>query len=412
MDMNVKEAVAWMGTILISLSLLGIGLFIVSWFDNTLIQVLVWMSLGFVFSYVFWPALFRRVRGRDLPDTVKRLYDPHENNRVEAIQQLGNMLGLGRDYDRSILDGFYHIVSSSSNKEGRKAVVLALEEYLPFIYSFHARLVLICRRSPNYPLEILLKALEDADPEIRARAAYALRHTDAISTIDPLLKALHDPHDAVRKMAQGVLADGCPELETIVFGKPVEVQIGDLKHTLVNPDVSKLTAPLSHLKKVVFDGDTCEMDLVDSFVNYMERHGESETRSLKEDVSVCFVGNPIGFRSEVYQFCQQCRRVELDIETVVFGELPQDVPAYDTQTVFNPDVSYFTIPMPRMKKLIITADSYDFHQLEQFLTYAVNYLGERHLKKRVDVYIYGNPARIHSNLYNNLEHMYKRIIQY
>ncbi len=400
-----------MGTIF-SIVLICISLYIVSWFDNTIVKVILWMSLGYVYSYVLLPILWRRMRGRGLPDAVNRLYDLHENNRVEAIQQLGNMLGLGHDYDNTILDGFCHIMASASNKEERKAVVQALEGYFAFVYSFHARFVLIYRRSPEGPIQILLKALEDKAPEIRARAAFALRHTDAICTINPLLKTLNDSHDSVRKMAKGILADGCPDVETIVFGKPTEKQFGDLKYTLVNPDTSNLTVPMSHLKKVVFDGDTCEMSLVDRFVTYMERYGESDTRSLKEDVSIRFAGNPIGFHSEVYQFCQKCRRLEVDIETVVFGELPQNIPYPDTQTVFNPDVSHFTIPMSRMKRVIIAADSYAFHRVEQFLIYAVNYLGERYLKKRVDIHIYGNSTHIHSNLYNSLQYSCRRITQH
>jgi hypothetical protein len=96
------------------------------------------------------------------------------------------------------------------------------------------------------------------------------------------------------------------------------------------------------------------------------------------------------------------------IETIAFGSNSRNIS--DPRTMLqNPDVSTLPFPFLQLKQVIIEIETYDFHQVERFLTYAINVLGQTYLKNRVDVHIYGNPERLHVNLRNNLANLCKRV---
>lgn len=78
------------------------------------------------------------------------------------------------------------------------------------------------------------------------------------------------------------------------------------------------------------------------------------------------------------------------VRVVVFGKYSETNTDWQ-QTVVNPDVSQLPIALRRLHTIIVETSSYNVLQLEQFLTYAVNCIGQRHLKKHVDVHVYGEP---------------------
>jgi hypothetical protein len=57
----------------------------------------------------------------------------------------------------------------------------------------------------------------------------------------------------------------------------------------------------------------------------------------------------------------------------------------------------------------VYAESYDFYLVERFLTYGIDYIGQDHLKKEVDVHIYGDPEKLQQNLRNNFTNLCKSI---
>lgn len=93
------------------------------------------------------------------------------------------------------------------------------------------------------------------------------------------------------------------------------------------------------------------------------------------------------------------------VETVVFGTLPR-MTAQFRSTLFNPDVSLFTLPMSHLKALLLDAETCNMYQVEQFLTYAVNYVGQKRLKNHVTVHIYGDSSLFSVNLLNNFAHLF------
>jgi hypothetical protein len=76
-------------------------------------------------------------------------------------------------------------------------------------------------------------------------------------------------------------------------------------------------------------------------------------------------------------------------------------------TLLNPEVSTVIMPMSALEKIEIHAESYDFHQVERFITYAVNYIGQERLKEHIEVHIYGDLDKLHPNLRNTFKNLCK-----
>jgi hypothetical protein len=129
---------------------------------------------------------------------------------------------------------------------------------------------------------------------------------------------------------------------------------------------------------------------------------------LKRRVTVHIHGNFGKSRLSVYNPFTKCKHVEVDVEVIIFGsEASQE---YNPRTtIHDPDFSECSLPVLRLKQVVIHTAAYDFFQVERFLTYAVNYIGQKYLKKCVDVHLYGDPEKLHPNLRNNLTNLCRRI---
>ena len=92
---------------------------------------------------------------------------------------------------------------------------------------------------------------------------------------------------------------------------------------------------------------------------------------------------------------------------IIFGENPSN---NSSNTIKNVDVSKLTIPMSSLTKIHIDADTYDFDMVERFITYSINYVGQKHLRKKVEVCIYGNPDKLHPNLLNSFKNLCRKVI--
>ena len=118
-------------------------------------------------------------------------------------------------------------------------------------------------------------------------------------------------------------------------------------------------------------------------------------------MTVSLYGDLLQFSDSVYRFCQHCHHVEIPITTLIFGELSAS--SEDSQRVLrNPDLTHLTLPMPHVRQVLLDTETHDFHQVERFLTYALNYLDRDMVKEKLQVYIHGDPERLHVNLLNTL----------
>jgi hypothetical protein len=97
-------------------------------------------------------------------------------------------------------------------------------------------------------------------------------------------------------------------------------------------------------------------------------------------------------------------------ERIMFGALhvPDDG---KLSTLRNPDVSDLTVPYICLQHINIDTKTYNFHQVERFLTYAVNYLGQEYLKNHVEVQVYGDSQELHPNIRNILTNVCRHVVE-
>jgi hypothetical protein len=78
--------------------------------------------------------------------------------------------------------------------------------------------------------------------------------------------------------------------------------------------------------------------------------------------------------------------------------------------LWNPDVRNLTVPMPHLTCIQIHTESYDVHDVEQFMTYALTYLGQRSLQETVEAHIIGPLRLLHPNVRNTLRNVCKCLV--
>ena len=73
--------------------------------------------------------------------------------------------------------------------------------------------------------------------------------------------------------------------------------------------------------------------------------------------------------------------------------------------LLNPDISELSTRLPNLMYIIISPDICNLRSVEQFITYAVNNIGQKHLKECTAVLIYDDVDKLTSNLYNALSNL-------
>lgn len=96
------------------------------------------------------------------------------------------------------------------------------------------------------------------------------------------------------------------------------------------------------------------------------------------------------------------------VQRILFGEFPL-ITYNPVTTARNIDFSTVTFPYVHVTQILIDTMTYDFHQLEHFLTYSLNYMKHAYLKHHVNVHIYGHPEKLHPNLLNNVKNLCKHV---
>ncbi|ODS34707.1 MAG: heat repeat-containing PBS lyase [Candidatus Scalindua rubra] len=210
-------------------------------------------------------------------------------------------------------------------------------------------------------VEPLIRALEDRVSDVRKESAKALGKIGDTCAIEPLIKAVGDDEWNVREKAREALVKiGKPAIESLIM----HLRNSNLR---IRENVINVLDQLCYQPR-----NNTEM------VHYLiaNRHWE-----------------------KVEGICSLVTRI-------VFGEISTDD---DETSLKNPDVSELTIPMKNISKVIVDAETYDFHQVERFITYAVNYIGEKRLRKKVEVVIHGNPEKLHPNLRNLFKNLFREV---
>jgi hypothetical protein len=212
-------------------------------------------------------------------------------------------------------------------------------------------------------VEHLVEAVKSKDGDVQWRAVQALGEIDDRRSIDALVPILEDDDQDVRLKAAEVLEHlgWIPETETEQIWNHIARQEWD----------ELLPFSAKAVPAVII--------MVNDYDRHVRRHAQEF----------------------LHQFLPS-------VETIVFGTPPSDA-SPEQNTLWNVDLSSLSIPLPSLKQIIIAVESYDFRLVERFLTYAVNYVGQEHLKKQVIVSVYGDIQGLNPNLRNALTNLCQQI---
>lgn len=93
---------------------------------------------------------------------------------------------------------------------------------------------------------------------------------------------------------------------------------------------------------------------------------------------------------------------------MVFGE-DVEQPENRQSELRNIDVAALSLPFSKLQHIRVYTETYDFYLAERFMTYAINVLGEKFLKKHVSVDVLGDAENLHPNMLNTFRHLCKSV---
>jgi hypothetical protein len=238
---------------------------------------------------------------------------------------------------------------------------------------------------PPLSLLELKEELKQPHETRRIQAVQALQHRNALAAIHILLQTCDDPHERIRYEAIKGLHQhiGRPvrkgtELLPLFRADP------SVKHRMLHAFIMACGDEYGSIRKeaAIALGKMDDICVIPPLIRALDdpyvQVRDKATAALE-------------------QLCFRVQRIAFQGKTAVAHT--------GKQTLFNPDVTNLRVPFINLKVIAIKTASYNFHQIERFLTYAVNALNQKRLKNQVDVHLYGDPDQLHPNLYNNLTNL-------
>lgn len=213
-----------------------------------------------------------------------------------------------------------------------------------------------------------------------------------------LCRTLHDPDASIRQQAAQALIPAFSQAYTIVFRNR---SVGMTQRDLNVQVFETLLLP----RKILIDPQTCDMQQVEAFAAFTLPGFPPE---LLAKFSVFIEGNPGAFAAPIYRIFEKCLDIQIFIETVAFGRVPCEETPSPT-CWHNPDVMQFRLPLRRLRRIEIDAATAPFREIDRFLTYALEYMGQEFLRLNVTAHLRGSPDALPRNLRNNLANLCKRI---
>lgn len=210
----------------------------------------------------------------------------------------------------------------------------------------------------------LIKELEDPDYKVRQLAAKKLVELGSSEAVEPLGRALDDSDWIVREY--------------------VAEALGKIK----NP------AAVEKLCKAM--GDIGYNVRENAKVAFKNMGGAALKIMLENWNNKAF---PLHSKTEVIDLlCPE-------ITSIYFGNEEMN----STTVLNSPDMSNLTVSLNNLSKVIINSDYSDFKMVEQFFTYAMNYMPSEYLQKNLVICIHGNPDRINKNLRNLFDNVCAKV---
>lgn len=368
---------------------------------------------------------------------VKRLKDPHADVRLVAANALEQKHWKPTTSQEQIAfdiaKGNWESPFLSSPEAVKELLAMLVDERAENINArMHAALVLGKIREPR-ALEPLMKMFDHAHANVRATVVTALGELRDLRAINLFIAALKDKNSDIR-MAAAIALGGFQDDRTIdalihALGGTDPAKLGDR-----NPEVQKAVAETlgkmpgervtTALRHALEDDDAIVRFQSAEVLAQREWTPQNETETIllhlareEWDLLVPFGSQAlpqliVRAKDKIRDIREQATHLLTTLLTstkiAVFGNLQVD-DSRKQITVCNPEVVDLTVPMKELECIFVHTPTHHFHQVEQFLTYAVNYIGQEYLKKFVIVHIYGDPEQLHPNLRNSFENLCKQV---
>lgn len=241
----------------------------------------------------------------------------------------------------------------------------------------------------------LIQVLKDRQAEvIRWMVIWALGQIGDSRAIKPLIKSLGDMNSDVRENAALALDN---------IGWRPQSTVEKVSYFFAKKEWEKCrSVGLLNLKPLLMALQDDDWTVRRGTVQVLGTIGDARTI----EPLVTLLHDPNWYDKKIV--VESLKQIYVSIEVVLFRSASANILNPHT-TLLNPDVADLTFPMSHLEKIVIYTGAYDFHLIERFITYAVSYIGQKHLKKSVEAHIYGDPDKLHPNLQNSLENLCRNI---
>lgn len=260
-------------------------------------------------------------------------------------------------------------------------------------------------------VEPLIRALGDKKWSIRVSAAEALGEIGDVRSVEPLIQILKDRYRPVRVSAANALGQiGEVQTEESLIQILTDA-VEPLIRILTGNDRSSVKASAAGALGRIGDARAIEpLIQVLGRKNWFVQRAASRalirigTPAIEPLIRAAQAQTLLARKRIMRTLSEVCAPIDTILfGTEVSGEMNQ------RNMWLNPDVSELTIPLSKLEKIVLDSETYDFHLVERFITYAVNHIGQKRLKEYVNVYIFGISDILHPNLYNALNNLCKRV---
>lgn len=279
----------------------------------------------------------------------------------------------------------------------------------------------------KWTVDQLITMLHDENPDVRIEAAVALRKFKDKRAVEPCIDMLRGEENL---FVRGDIAETLRVLGDVRIVKPFIRALKEDSHWYVRAIALKVLDTFGdasveeHFVKALHDPD---LAIQGRAADILQKRGWTPEDNFekaiyfaaKQDwemvmtlgaqaVAPLLILQNAHNRESRKKAIMSLKTICPSIERIVFGT--GQLSAFNLYTTLcNIDVSELTLPLSALKNINIFSETYDFWQVERFITYALDFIGQKHLKEQVEVHIYGDPEKLHPNLRNTFKNLCKRI---
>jgi HEAT repeat protein len=367
---------------------------------------------------------------KDVQTLLVQLHHADWRIRRSALEALGDstdpalidpLLGCLTDTDWEVRLHAMRILQAFRNERVTEALVMMMRDTVAEVSNTAMQFT---ESLGTKGIDLLIPLLGATDVTVRENAVRLLGKLQDTRVVEPLLRALRDSDAQVRQLATDALLNlGAPVVEFLAKAaespdaktrwkavdamqrlqdeQMIEALVGVLADS--EADIREIAAhtlyalnwqPQTSEERIAYHIAQADWEALRSFgaqaIPPLLRHIHEKDVRIRR-----YIHETLSFA---------CTKVN----AVVFGE---DVAQSENRQseLHNIDTATLSLPFSKLQYIRIFTETYDFHLTERFVTYAINVLGEKFLKKHVSVDILGDVEKLHPNLLNTFKHLCKSV---